>query len=231
MFANLLSVTPPETPATGRYLDRLHIGNGGWCRYSRPRRDDIYVRFGDVDSVLRIVELYLSGGVIDSSTIRRVPTATIERIANSSPDTTHDIRKLMTIPGPDLATAVSYYGTTFGTRKGQPRRPHWVADSWWSQIPNSDVPAAPAKHWGAETWTFEVHDPDVDLTLEMPTASPYPDEFYRQVAEVRRRASLWRDPNVRIADANHVNLTTVVNWVTKARKLGYLQPTSQGRTV
>jgi transposase-like protein len=72
--------------------------------------------------------------------------------------------------------------------------------------------------------------PVPDFKLEVPSTVPYPDDFYRRVADAYRFLALVSPrPAVELADANGVPPSTTRRWVKEARRRGVLAPGQKGR--
>jgi hypothetical protein len=68
------------------------------------------------------------------------------------------------------------------------------------------------------------------LKLEIPSGSPKPDKFYRQVADrFAYLATVSKRPATDLAAANDVPATTVHRWVKEARRRGLLPPGERKR--
>lgn len=208
----------------------MSLGNGGWVRYQTSRRPGLvlYRRYADRDGRLAAVEMYLE--TIDETTVlgaeflRSIDLGRVDAWANGLAE---QIRAAMGVPAPDLRRAARHFGTRWGTRGGKPRRPHWVADMYWAQVPGSGVPQPPLPKVEP---LEEAVLPAVDVTLDVPPARPYGDAFYRQVADIYRElAPRTRAVASVIADANHVEVTQVHRWVKVARQKGFLSPTTRGK--
>jgi hypothetical protein len=173
----------------------------------------VYVRYQDLDGRLVAWELYLDGSHMTPDLLRAVPLGQIDAWVNAQPER---VRVRLDVPGPDLRRLARHFATTFGTAK------HWVADSMLAQIPGSGVPQA---RMPITNRLEPVEPPDLDGQLDVPSAKPYGDDFYREVAEVYRRLAPWvRSPANVIADDNGVPVTTVHRWFKFARRKGFLEP-------
>ncbi len=209
-------------------VEQVSVGYGGWLRYESSDLPVLFVRMVDRDGRLKIDELYLAStddrGVRPAA-LRRLPLGQIEKWVNGDDDFCTQVRKKMMLPGPDLKRLAAHFATTFG--RGRDAN-HWVRDSMWAQIEGSGVRQARA---------VSLTDPPVraprptarDLELTMPAGKPYPDSFYKNVAQRYGLASAGRNPAGVIADANHVPVTTVHRWVKVARDKDYLPPGQRGK--
>ncbi len=66
--------------------------------------------------------------------------------------------------------------------------------------------------------------------LEVPSARPYPDAFFEEVADAyRSQVGYWHNPVGRIADANGVPLSRAQRWIREARRRGFLGPAAHGK--
>jgi hypothetical protein len=66
--------------------------------------------------------------------------------------------------------------------------------------------------------------------MDIPTSRPWPDDFYRQEADLYRRpVGFVRTPAGVIADANGVPVKRVHKWVKLARDRKFLPPGRQGK--
>jgi hypothetical protein len=65
--------------------------------------------------------------------------------------------------------------------------------------------------------------------LNVPARRPYPDEFFRKLADLYARlAREGERPAKTIADANGIPMGTVYGWIREARRRGLLPPARQG---
>lgn len=202
------------------------VGNGGWCRYEEGGRQPIHVRFAEVDGRLSLTELYLGPTAISAQVLRSIPVGRLEAWANEA-DLAASIRAKLLVPAPDLAAAVSYYGTSFG---GQADDTAWPVRMLRSQLPGDrhyqSVPKvgaagadAPVPRVGASAGR-----------LRPPAARPYPDAFYRQVAAAYGRlAGQVHNPTATIAERSGVPLSAAQRWVRVAREKQFLPPPQHGK--
>lgn len=212
-------------------LRRFSVGNGGWVCAELEGSVTLYARFADDDGRLEVVELFLEGRTIDATLLRRIPMGLLERIANSEKWSTL-IRSRFRLPAPQPSIALSYYGTTAGhqtnpeTLELEPVISPWVWAMLWSQV---DAQVAPPAVHSRQRRTGRQSRPIAkepeDATLDVPAGRPYPDDFYRQVAELYAAlVAAGRQPAPVIAEANGVPATTVHRWVRVARERGFLGP-------
>jgi hypothetical protein len=189
--------------------EQVAHGHGGWLRYAIAGSPVLtYVRYAKLGGRLEPVEIYMERtdeAALTSDDLRRVPLGRIDAQANSRPDL---VQMWLQQPGPDLRRAARTFQSHQTNRATEP-----VLEAL--RLPRS------------------LPEPDLDATLDVPTANsrlPYPDEFFRQVAEVYTRLTPWtRAPACLIADANGVPVSTVHRWTKVARSRGYLAPTRQGK--
>jgi hypothetical protein len=204
---------------------RVSLGFGGWCRVT-TEHGVFYARLRDDDGRLSLVELYLEDGPITATTVRRLPLAQLERWANNS--AVRDVILYRAeIPGPDLATAASFFATSF-----TPSAQHWVADMMRSQIDGTEVARPPRRTNAGNVTNVPSEPPDPRLSARPAgsRAKPYDDAFYREVADKYTAiASQAPNPAARISDANGVPVTTVHRWVREARRRGFLPPAAPGK--
>jgi hypothetical protein len=203
---------------------RTAVGNGGWVAFEGGDFPaGTYARFGLGErDRLEVRELYLApDGRLDAAALRRLPLVTMEALA-SDPELRRAIVARLELPGPDLKRLAAHFASSFGPRGG-----HWVARSMRAQLPGSGEPQAPMPHrkrWRPRT----VQAPP--LRFEIPSTVPYPDDFYRQVADAYRWLAVTSPrPAVVLADANRVPETTTRRWVKEARRRGLLAPGQRGR--
>lgn len=207
----------------------MSIGNAGWTRFidmpGLPDDTRLYVRFRQVDSRLRLTEIYLEGAGVSLSTeaIRSLPMARIEAEANTE-DSFRKVVDRIRLPGPDLSTLASYFDTTFGSQADER---DWVVLSMRSQFPGSGLPQpghAPRAGFaeGAQVRTVRLGPPSSDgLT----------DDFFRQVAASYERAvQEGKAPAPTLAEEAGVPVRTVHRWVYLARKAGIMPRGTQGST-
>jgi hypothetical protein len=201
--------------------ERLSIGKGGWvCFESSEIPATVYVRFEDRDGRLAACDLFLadeSNGSPDlgANLLRTITLGRIEAWALAD----HEfMRATLMQPGPDLRRAAAHYA--YGPNVGSPHRPdNWVARMIYAQIPGSGIDQVPMPRRRPPPKM----PPSPDATLTVPTARPYGDDFYRQVARVYSAlAQFERAPASAIADANSVPVTTVHRWVKQARARVFL---------
>lgn len=73
-------------------------------------------------------------------------------------------------------------------------------------------------------------DAEPHLVLTIPDSTPYPDDFYRDVARARADlAARFRNPDKRLAEINGQSETTVARWVRVARQKQFLPPSTRRR--
>lgn len=200
----------------------LRIGNGGWLRFERGDLV-VFLRAAEQpDGTFELVELYTGSQGLTAGLLASIPLQRITRHINE-PGVAEYVRAVVQLPAVDLATAASYYATTFGVRDGSPVRPHWAADMYWSQVRDSGVPAAPPAR---QPGVVEVLPPRMpDARLDVPSTRPFPESFYESFAALYSELSdLTHAPAPVIADANRVTLTQVHRWVRVARSKGLLAP-------
>jgi hypothetical protein len=205
-------------------LEELRVGNGGWCRWvSMGPVPELVLRFEHRDGELVITELYLCAnlrvGAIVSDTGRKVPFG---RIAMAAAAKRAEIVDRMSQAGLPLQVHASHYQTA------EEDAPGWVGDALRAQRDVSTrVPAARGwMSYGFGTLTVTRPAP----TLVVPTAKPYPDTFYADVAVAYRHfAQERRDPASAIADRAGVRASTAYRWVRVAREKGLLPLGSRGR--
>jgi hypothetical protein len=228
--------------------ERVAFGNGGWVRVESPpelRDPDQIVPPGYVllarlgfspPSSERLVplEIFLyrsDGGPVSAAAWRRVKLGTFEERVNDKSILSTVVNRSGT-PGPQLWMAAQHFATTWGTRQGELNRPHWVADMFFSQIPDSGVsaPTFELNQDRGELWTtwMEVSE-DLDLNLHLPRETT--DDFLEEVAEMYRiLVAAGQNPAPTIAEANDVQkVTTVHYWIRKARERGMLPVGRRGK--
>jgi len=212
-------------------LEQVSVGNGGWCRWEAAGGEEGYVRVRLIGERLAVSELYFGrDNGITATALRQIPIADIEASVNHETLRSYVISRL-DLPGVDLATAASFYAHTFGKHPG-----HWVGDMLWSQydpaffegtgIEPPKRPTRPRKGRPVEVESL------AEPRLTIPTSTPYPDAFYRQVARVYASlAAAHRNPAALIFDANPTieNVTTVHRWVRVCRSKGLLPPAQRGK--
>jgi hypothetical protein len=205
-------------------LGQLSVGKGGWVLFeARDLPVPTYIRFALAGTGRLVVrELYIAGeDRLSPATMRRLPLGDMEMLANE-PGMRRLIVERLGEPGADLRRLAAHHGTTFG-----PGAEHWVARSFAAQIKGSGEPqpSMPRRApWRPQTVT----GPDVKLTV--PSTVPYPDDFYRAVADAYRFLALRSPrPAVELADANGVPPSTTRRWVKEARRRGVLAPGQKGR--
>ncbi len=198
--------------------EELTNGNGGWVRYqSTAYPHPVFVRLEDRAGRLGVVDLFLPAltGVLDANVLRRVPLGRIEAWVNADSHIAATIR--LATYGPDLRTAISYYGTTVGTEDS------WPADMLRRHRlpPRVDPLAEPIK----------VKSVRPDLRLDVPASRPFGDDFYRALAEVWQAAvKVYRSPAGAVSDANtDVSVSQVHRWVKVARERGLLNAGHPGK--
>lgn len=227
----------------------LSAGNGGWClfqQFTEPYEPDhlvAYVRAVQRESGrMEIGEIFFASVFVGErgkrrpSTVERLrafPAADVEAWMND-PEMAKSIGDRMTLPGPLVHEAASYYAITYGQRQrnltdDQLARQSWIYRMLESQYPDSTEPPALLLTPAHVTWG-EPEEPDLRLDVPAEGTRPYPPAFFEQVATVYSAAArAYRDPANKIADANHVNVTTVHRWVKRTRQLGLLGPAQHGK--
>jgi hypothetical protein len=205
------------------------VGNAGWVLYQAdsPLPVVLWVRAGQADDGrLEVREMYLGDDQpLSTDLLRQIPLGRIEAECNS-PELRDSIVARLTLPGPDLRTAASYFGTTFGSQAGDNWITRMVAAQQGTQRrpPAQKLPELPPRTPRA---------PSGRLPLPQP-GGKYPDSFYERFAQVYAqlaRADTVAAPAVTIADANAVPVTTVHRWAKEARRRGLLAPSRKGKTV
>ncbi|HEX8135800.1 MAG TPA: hypothetical protein VF880_20505 [Actinomycetes bacterium] len=204
----------------------LTPGYGGWVLFEgRDFPVPVYARFGQATSGrLEIRELYVAGDDhLGAATLRQLPLAMMEALANQ-PGSRDRIVKNLGYPGPDLRRLAAHFTTRVINRRGDE---HWVARSLWAQVEGSGEPQASMPR--RKPWRSQVL-PMPPVKLEVPSTVPYPDAFYKAVADAYRFLALAsRRPAVELADANGVPPSTTRRWVKEARRRGLLAPGQKGR--
>lgn len=192
----------------------------------------VYVRFERDEAARRLVPLDVfvestEGTRLRGEHLRKLPLDVIEAVANE--DDGADVESRMRHPGPLLGVAASHLATSWGTRQGEPHRPDWTADMFWSQVEGSGVPRA------KRAATPERVEGEVPAKLTTPPDGRYSDEWFRSLARSYNWALLqWRtrggDPPAReLAQQAGVSVKTVHSWVYRARKAGFLSRVGQGQ--
>lgn len=217
----------------------VDFGYGGWVRervWSKADRSDlrmIYARLALQGGRFRVSEVYFAPP-FDPLQLRQFRPASLEAAVNSglSDDQRREFLDDTRLPGPLLEVAASYFATQWGSTERDRSHPNmpWVARMQWSQIDRIGEPKA---HLLEPSFLVDQQREAPDLKLDLPAEGtrPYPDEFFRRVAEIYAYlAERYKDPAPRIADANGIaEVTKVHRWVKRSRALGYLPPASQGR--
>ena len=208
--------------------ESLAIGRGGWTQFRSPDLPEaVFLRFAENESGRLVpVDLFLAHDRgIEVTLVRQVPFARVESWANEA-DMAARIRSRMLLPGADLRTAASHFATTFG--KGD--QDNWVARMMAAQVPGSGEPEAPRPPDRKDEAV--VPDARVRVRLTIPKhGGDYGDEFYRRVAA----AYMWlartggKGPAERLAESNHVPVSTVHRWVKEARRRGLLAAGRPGK--
>lgn len=216
----------------------LASGNGGWLRYEDGEDlPVVFLRVEDNEGRLRIADLFITDGRVDAQMLRRLPLGRLEAWINE-PDVAGPVRAHLGVPAPDLRRLVAYFDTTFGTRAGEPRRPHWVADAYWAQVPDSGVPQAPQmalRLWAKRppappALSDDRHELVVVGPHRTPSTRALGDAFYASVADAYRLAARHLPgPAKAIAEANGVPVSTVHRWVKEARRRNHLPPGQAGK--
>jgi hypothetical protein len=212
----------------------LTLGNGGWVRVELDRHR-LYIRMGDDAGRLVPHEMFVEGGRLDATLLRRIPLGVIEAAVNTA-DNAMWIRGRMNVPSPDPATALTFFTEPLSFRYDKERKdrvptvPHWAAAMLWSQVDEGVAPK-PKPPLMKQSATATVRPAPPDPRLEVPDAKPYGDDFYRRVALVYSGlVAAGEAPAPRIADANGVPaITTVHRWVREARRRGFLPPATRGK--
>lgn len=216
------------TLPSGATHEMLTEGNGGWVRYqSDVLTNPVFVRVDDSEGRLVLVDLYMpaaEGAGIDTAALRQIPTGRIEAWVND-PGVAASVRSKLKIPAPDLRTAISYFATTFGSR----RPTNWVTRMFDAQDPHTDEP----KPKPGAPLAAPLIDPVFYTgapTLKIPEGRSYGDDFYRQVAALYGHlARRTANPVTTIAKHHDVPLSTVQRWVREARIRGYLPAARPGK--
>lgn len=210
-----------------RVRGRLTVGNRGWVCYRASDLDDpIWVRLVEAeDGRLVVADLFVPFEA--PPTVRHLRhvaerVGRAETLANG-PEVRDMIRDGMRVLGPDLRTAVSYFASSFGARAED----HWVRRMFLAQVEGSDEPRPEPKPTPAKPEPIRESN---GLELVRPESKPYPEAFWRDVAETYFRASTFSErPAAEIAEASGLPVRTVHRWVAEARKRGHLAPTRPGR--
>jgi hypothetical protein len=207
----------------------FQVGPGGWVLVrGRDYPAPVYVRFQrGASGRLEVAELYIDGnGRIDPAFLRWLPLVTLEALANE-PDTSEHIASRLGEPGVDLRRLAAHFAHTWAATRSDRRIDHWVARSYFAQLPGSGEPQAPMPR--RRPWQpARVEAPP--LTLKVPTTASYPDSFYLAVADAYSYLALISPrPSVELADRNRVPVTTTRRWVKEARRRGLLAPGQKGR--
>jgi len=202
------------------------IGFGGWVRYQANRLPfPVFLRIRESrDGRLEIGELYIGDGErITGDLLRRLDLNRIESYFNG--EVAEFLRSQLKLVGPDLRRLIGYYSTVFSFTGEL----NWVQRSFLAQYEREDnsEPQAPEQ---TLTEPFRAIEYVIDATLDIPISRPWPDDFYRRVADLYRRlVGVVRAPAGVIADANRVPVKRVHEWVKVARDRGFLLPGRQGK--
>jgi hypothetical protein len=238
---------------SGMEIGRISFGNGGWVRLglrTRAKPDPfVLVRVEeDERDRMRVCEIYIRGRLSDPM-LRALPIRQIEDLL-SSPDFIEPIRRRLPIPGCDLETASSYYGTAFGPGAVDTngRGVHWAAEMLISQFPPEDRgrpaderppglapqprPAGPvigvARPPVVEPPSWRRASGHRARAIEVPTSRRYPNDFYEHIAESYHHAvadGIAPAPHIASLARPTPPITTVHRWIREARKRGLLAPT------
>jgi hypothetical protein len=106
----------------------------------------------------------------------------------------------------------------------------WVALSFKAQFSDSGEAVPKRTALSSPLGSVEyVVDAALDITPE--GSRSYPDEFYQRVTEVYRQLARGRvrTPAGVIADANRVEVKRVHDWISGARRKGFLPKGQQGK--
>lgn len=203
----------------------IAIGGSGWVRFTDSDGDATYVRAQPVDDSGRLVvtELYMERQHgFTASEKSGTSIAEFEAELNRS-DNAAEVRSSLETPGPALSTAVEYFAHRWGAdAAGTPKRPHWAADMYWSQIPESGVPEAPRPRPAVSELPRTERINLIELaTVEVPPGRTRPDSFYLEVVERQEQLRRYTDRSAAglIARANDVPTTTVDRWIRRGRQI------------
>jgi hypothetical protein len=200
-------------------MAEVHVGNGGLIRYTSDNGTVAYLLFSPTpQGRLALTEFFVpSEDDMTAEDLRSIRLSRIKAWANS-PDNRELILDKINDPRPDLHTAAAHFNTTFG------KADHWVAEMLAASIGKAPQPSLP------EEITPSRHRRRWQARLKVPTERPYPDNFYRRVAELYSYLATTCDrPAAEIAVANNVPVTTVHRWVKESRRRGFLAPGRRGR--
>jgi hypothetical protein len=206
--------------------ERVWNGYGGWVLYrSTDLPCPVFIRFADVEARLVPVDLFIENDDgIDVNLLRRIPLGRLESWANTG-KTAKAIRDdLAAQPGPDLRTAVRFFRHGLGPAYEPTASPNeWPLLMLLAQYDDVDGPVMELPRLATVTR-------DHSAALPTPKSRPYPDSFYRHVAEVYGRLiEVGKKPAPAISEANNVPITTAHRWVREARRRGFLPPARAGR--
>lgn len=202
---------------------RVVTGNGGWVLYSSSDLPPVFVRFKLIGTRFAPVDLFVENDEgITPELLRRIPLGRIEASVNSG-RMAEALRASINDPAPDLRTAARY----FQTEVWDGSMDDWASMMLVSQEPGKERyrPKSPLPiDWVPKD------EPVIDVKLAVPERRPYPDDFYRAVADRYWRLVIAEEnPAPRIAAANGVPVTTVHRWVRETRKRGFLPPAQPGK--
>lgn len=115
---------------------RISFGNGGWVAVDdMGLPGPLYVRVGDREGRLRIIEFYIdasqSEDAIDARDLRELPLSQLEAFIDSEADA---VRPRLDVPSPDIGTLASFYATMFGQPAKQIAEGNWVVSSFIAQF-------------------------------------------------------------------------------------------------
>lgn len=188
---------------------QISFGNGGWVRYrASDLAGPIWFRYAENDvGGLVVIEVFstFDDAPATSRRLREVARAlsAVEAAVAGDPS---PIRNRLMLAGPDLRAEVERFA---------------------GEVRQDETGGATATVTVAGKGTGQLEHL---LHVDRPSARPYPDAFFEQVAEGYHAAMrLGRAPAQRLADANDVSVKTVHGWVAEARKRGALPPARQGR--
>lgn len=231
-----------DTESSG--LVRISYGHGGWFRAEWPNvRAVTYVRVELVGGIPRAVETYADGrgGPVGDAALGVRELGKLVQVAMRGKSGW--LESSRSVPGPDLSTLASSYGTTWGPgmyarRKcdccGGPLRRRtgegvdreratddWVALSWFAQRPDSGIPRPQIR-----TRKLDVRMPHEPPPLEAPERLD--DAFFKRVAEHYAWAALTGKRYApMLAKQAQVSTRTAQNWVLKARAKGFIPPANR----
>jgi 8-oxo-dGTP pyrophosphatase MutT (NUDIX family) len=201
-----------ETPGV-----QVSYGNGGWVRVDHSYMPGpLYLRLvADDEGQWHTRELYLEGEDrhVEAADLRRLPLAALETVILADGGS-NIVASKARIPGPDLATLASYFGTTFGSVAEH----HWIAQSLRAQLPE-----------GEALRVTRVQDPRPVARPDVPPLAPpeegLTDDFLTHVAAAYVAAvKKGQNQAPELARQAGRPARTVHRWIYIARQRGLLPP-------